>query len=238
MKIICAGLQKTGTKSMAAALRILGFTVHDFDEHNVYYLNEYLDAMDGKIPDFTAMYKDVDATTDIPASLFWEEIKESFPKAKVVLMVRESAESWVDSMLHTRAAVFQNINQFWTHIGLSITPTGRKWWKLYDKCSMRMRFDDKEKMPSVYTKHNARVKATIPRDDLLVYNVKQGWKPLCEFLGLEVPDVPFPCLNVKSSAIPDIVNCSGISKIVYREVLLLQLIFVVIVPLLVFIYAK
>ncbi|XP_020912244.1 uncharacterized protein LOC110249992 [Exaiptasia diaphana] len=238
MKIICAGLQKTGTKSMAAALRILGFTVHDYDEHNVYYLNEYLDAMDGKIPDFTTMYKDVDATTDIPASLFWEEIKESFPEAKVVLMVRESAESWVDSMLHTRAVVFQNVKQFSTSMAMSITPTGRKWWKLYEKCSIRMRFDDKEKMPPVYTKHNARVKATIPRDELLVYNVKQGWKPLCEFLGVEVPDVPFPRLNVKSSAIPDIVNYSGIGKIVYREALLVLIVFVVIVTLLVFIFVN
>ena len=33
MKITCAGFPKTGTKSMATALRQLGYSVNDFPEH-------------------------------------------------------------------------------------------------------------------------------------------------------------------------------------------------------------
>ena len=39
------------------------------------------------------------------------------------------------------------------------------------------------------------VQATVPPERLLVFNVKQGWAPLCEFLGKEVPDEPFPFVN-------------------------------------------
>ena len=46
-----------------------------------------------------------------------------------------------------------------------------------------------------YREHNERVKAAIPEERLLVFNVKQGWKPLCEFLGCEIPEEDFPWLN-------------------------------------------
>jgi hypothetical protein len=42
------------------------------------------------------------------------------------------------------------------------------------------------------------VKAKVPHDKLLVFDVHEGWKPLCDFLGKEVPDVPFPHLNETS----------------------------------------
>lgn len=48
-----------------------------------------------------------------------------------------------------------------------------------------------------FNKHNAEVKRTVPPEQLLVYNVKQGWEPLCEFLGVPVPDEPFPHANEK-----------------------------------------
>ena len=48
-----------------------------------------------------------------------------------------------------------------------------------------------------YREHNHRVKSLVPPEKLLVYNVKQGWKPLCDFLGCEVPTVAFPHENIK-----------------------------------------
>jgi len=93
MKIICAGWSKTGTKSLAEALKILGFTVHDFDEHLVYFKDEYIQAFEGKMHDFGAMYKSVDAVIDYPVFFFWKEIKESCPSAKVILTERDNAET-------------------------------------------------------------------------------------------------------------------------------------------------
>ena len=50
-----------------------------------------------------------------------------------------------------------------------------------------------------YREHNERVKVVIPEERLLVFNVKQGWKPLCKFLGCEIPEEDFPWLNAGKS---------------------------------------
>lgn len=85
MKIIVAGCPKTGTKSVNAALKRLGFSVFDFVEH-LYCLEEEWGAVFSQGWDedtFRKMYEDVDAAVDLPASLFWEQIHEAFPDAKV-----------------------------------------------------------------------------------------------------------------------------------------------------------
>lgn len=70
MKVICAGLSKTGTKSLARALRILGYKIYDFPEHMDLHLDEWIDIFcgDGKLADFASMYADVDGVTDLPAA--------------------------------------------------------------------------------------------------------------------------------------------------------------------------
>ncbi len=57
------------------------------------------------------------------------------------------------------------------------------------------RFEDKAYALSVFNDHIAEVKQTVPAEKLLVYEVKQGWGPLCSFLGVPVLDKPFPRLN-------------------------------------------
>ena len=49
--------------------------------------------------------------------------------------------------------------------------------------------------------HNYRVKSIVPPEKLLVFNVKQGWKPLCDFLGCEVPTSAFPRENIKGEIV-------------------------------------
>ena len=50
-----------------------------------------------------------------------------------------------------------------------------------------------------YEDHVREVKQTVPPQQLLVFQVKQGWKPLCEFLGVPEPDIPFPRVNDTST---------------------------------------
>jgi hypothetical protein len=57
------------------------------------------------------------------------------------------------------------------------------------------RFEDREYAIETFERHNEEVEQRVPTDKLLVYEVKEGWGPLCEFLGVEVPDKPFPHLN-------------------------------------------
>jgi hypothetical protein len=57
------------------------------------------------------------------------------------------------------------------------------------------RFEDREHAIETFERHNEEVEQSVPSEKLLVYEVKEGWGPLCEFLGVEVPDKPFPHLN-------------------------------------------
>ena len=100
MKIVCAGLAKTGSTSLAMALRILGYNVYEYPEHVAFNGEEWLDIyMKGKSPDFVFMYKDVDAVTDRPPAFWFQEISEAFPDAKVILTVRDSEEVWLKSYM-------------------------------------------------------------------------------------------------------------------------------------------
>ena len=89
MKIIVAGFSKTGTKSLSAALRELGYEVYDFLEHFWYHGEAWKKIKEGKwtIDDFKEMYKNVDVTIDTPTFFFWEEIHQAFPDAKVTCFV-------------------------------------------------------------------------------------------------------------------------------------------------------
>ncbi len=58
------------------------------------------------------------------------------------------------------------------------------------------RFEDRAYAQAVVERHNEEVRRSVPADRLLVYEVRQGWEPLCQFLGVAVPkDKPFPHLN-------------------------------------------
>jgi len=47
----------------------------------------------------------------------------------------------------------------------------------------------------VYGKHIERLRDVVPPEKLRLFNVKDGWEPLCEMLGVDVPEVPFPRIN-------------------------------------------
>ncbi|CAK8698379.1 unnamed protein product [Clavelina lepadiformis] len=96
MKVIVAGLSKTGTKTMCAALKILDYKVYDNFEHYWFHTKEWMKIMEtgGTINMFREMYEDVDAVTDQPACLFWEQILEAFPDAKVILTLRDEDSWW------------------------------------------------------------------------------------------------------------------------------------------------
>ena len=98
MKVICAGLAKTGTTSLANALQVLGYNVYDFREHYKFHLQQWRDSFEtDRHPNFKEIYQGVDAVTDIPPAFWFEEISAAFPKAKVILTVRDSEDAWLKS---------------------------------------------------------------------------------------------------------------------------------------------
>ena len=197
MKVICAGLSKTGTTSLAKALEVLGYNTYHFKEHITFHRQEWLDSFEtDRLPNFKDMYHGVDAITDIPPAFWFEEIAAVFPEAKVILTVRDSEEVWLKSWkehlqlrkdlpIFSKIAVklcFPEVEHFMYTIGHAIYGSRNP------EATTLFRVK--------YRQHNERVQAVIPAEKLLVLNVKEGWKPLCEFLGCDVPSTQFPRANV------------------------------------------
>ena len=197
MKVICPGIGKTGTKSITKALRQLGFTVFDWEEQIFDFLDDWFDVFkNGSKPDVKRIYQNADAVVDIPGAFFWEEILEAFPDCKVILSERDE-DSWVKSV----ANQIKTIEAVKSRTMALLSPTMRKMYYIVDSYIEAILGTRNTKSTCVFRKryriHNHRVKSIVSPDKLLVYNVQQGWKPLCDFLGCEVPTVAFPHENVK-----------------------------------------
>ncbi|KAJ7374127.1 hypothetical protein OS493_009464 [Desmophyllum pertusum] len=203
MKVICAGLSKTGTTSLAKAFQVLGYNVHDVHEQLTLHRQEWLDSFEtDHLPNFKEMFKGVDAITDVPAAVWFEEISDAFPEAKVILTVRDSEEAWLRSWQeHLR--MIKELWPFYLRVLLHIAPSRRKthhfFMTVHHAISGSVNPEASALYRAKYRQHNARVQAVIPAERLLIYNVKQGWKPLCEFLRCDVPSTPFPRANVGHS---------------------------------------
>ncbi|XP_039274173.2 uncharacterized protein LOC120348116 [Styela clava] len=228
MKVIVAGFSKTGTKTMNAALSVLGYKVYDY-EHNFFYLRkEWIKIMTsgGTKDDFYQMYKDVDATCDIPAVIFWEEIAAAFPEAKIIFMQRKSEEDWLRSwerqanelknnwLMKGLAFVSYTANSIFCysrHVGrIAFSAPPQPFWAAFRGIS-----------PTVakkrYRDHNTSVLTRAPEDRLLIFSISDGWDPICKFLGLRVPDIPFPHKNQRGSLVDDYLKHSPIFQQMKKE---------------------
>jgi len=213
MKVICAGYPKTGTKSMANALRALGYDVHDVEEHFAYNLENYVEFLEGRVgPEiFQKMYKDVDAVTDVPACTLWNVIFTQFPDAKIILMERSSSDAWYNSfrkmmedLIYNQTPFTNSLRPYLSRTYATIDRLGRYNLStlVNDEAGVNEKFIT-EMCPTLckdaYTRHNAAVKGLVPEKQLLVYQVGEGWERLCDFLGKDVPDVAFPHENAGGS---------------------------------------
>ena len=232
MKVICAGLMKTGTTSLTEALEVLGYKVYHYaSEH--FNPQEWLDSFEtDNLPDFREVLKDVDAVTDHPQAFWFEEISNAFPEAKVILTVRDSEEAWLRSVQKH----FRIENKLWPSymkILQDMSSSRRKIRHYFEVMHHAIHGSANPEAGALYRakyrQHNARVQAVIPAEKLLVYNVKQGWKPLCEFLGCDVPCTPFPCVNVDNSQTK--INMTKEIQQAKKEALFIALMFVFIVSL-------
>ena len=137
-----------------------------------------------------ALFSDYEATVDAPAAFFYREILDAFPEAKVLLNLRDP-ESWYRSYMTLRGTS----EELRSH--RSVNARLDMWLRIVDAIEHHV-FDgrsDRDTCVAAFDAHNRRVEAEIPKDRLLTFRVQEGWVPLCEFLGREVPDEPFPHLN-------------------------------------------
>jgi hypothetical protein len=188
ISVIGAGFGRTGTMSLKLALEQLGLgrCYHMVEVFQIPAAPEqWRLAADAPPGDWDAIFEGYSATVDWPGATFYREMADHYPQAKVILTQRDP-EAWFAS---TQATIFANDMG-----GDDDSPFPRMAkaviGRLFDQ-----RLHDHDHVIDVYLRHNAEVQRVIPPERLLVYEVAQGWRPLCDFLNLPTPDGPMPKVN-------------------------------------------
>jgi len=201
--VIGVGLPRTGTNSTKAALEILlpGKCMHMLEVHNDIdrNLNELYndDINDEDFRKYFEKYNYV-AGVDVPFILKYQQALRVFPDAVVLLTVRDP-EGWVRSMKNTICKIIMVHSTFPGFLYLWLFPALKRmlFGYLLSKTLFKNAIDSVNNGKGVeyFDRYVANIKATVPAERLLVFNVKEGWKPLCDALNLPVPTQPFPNVN-------------------------------------------
>ena len=93
--------------------------------------------------------------------------------------------SWLQWLAHSRVRDFQSMGSAFR----------RRFFADADGGIASGAIDDPQQLAVLFEAWNARVKEDVPSDKLLVFSAKDGWGPLCAFLGVPVPSEPFPNVN-------------------------------------------
>jgi hypothetical protein len=148
-----------------------------------------VDGRGAREANWAATYKGYASAVDWPTAGFFRELRAAYPSAKFVLTHR-SPESWAQSFSETIYKLIAGKDQ--------VPPAMHAWLDMAVGVIARTGFTtglDTNGLVKAFTSHNEAVKAAIPASQLLVYQVKDGWEPLCAFLGVAVPADPFPRTN-------------------------------------------
>ncbi|MFT5193266.1 MAG: hypothetical protein ACI9EW_000020 [Cellvibrionaceae bacterium] len=190
IKVIGTGLGRTGTASLKQALEtLLGGTCHHMFEVDVdqeAQVPVWTAAAKGEMPDWHDFLKNFTAIVDWPGCSFWPEITAAFPDALVILSVRD-LDKWYNSAIDTI---------FLREYPREVTAFDRMWMGII-RDRFCADFTNRKKMIAAATAHQNKVIASIPAERLLVWTVTDGWGPICERLGLPIPNEPFPRTNSK-----------------------------------------
>lgn len=205
LKIIGAGFGRTSTMSAYTALNQLGFPCYHMEEvlenkANKSHLNfwhKVANSAPGAQHAWEQVFSKYTATMDNPACCVWRELLVAYPDAKVILTLHpRGAEAWYASTVDT---IYSTELRWQFKVIEFAIPTGRKFGdmarKLIWQRSHKGTMADHDKAIAHYHQHIADVKASVPPEQLLVFSSDQGWKPLCEFIGVPIPDTEFPNVN-------------------------------------------
>lgn len=205
LKIIGVGFGRTGTLSTYTALNQLGFPCYHMlevlqNKANKSHLDFWCKVANtpaGMQHDWNAVFANYTAAVDNPACSVWRELLVAYPDAKVLLTVHpRGAEAWYESTMNT---IYFTESMWQFKVLKILTPFGRKFGDMTHKLiwqrGHRNTMGNHAEAIADYQKHIAEVKAAVAPDQLLVFSVDQGWKPLCDFIGVPVPETLFPNVN-------------------------------------------
>jgi hypothetical protein len=175
-KVFGIGFHKTGTTSLAVALRTLGYRVTGPNGVDDPHIATNVHAM------AYSLLERFDAFQDNPWPILFKELDARCPTSKFILTVRDT-ESWIKSQVE--------------HFGRGTTPM-REW--IYGVGCPK---GNEETYIKRFEAHNAEVREYFKDrpQDLLIFDLVhgEGWDKLCAFLGADVPNVPFPHANTAAN---------------------------------------
>lgn len=203
LKVIGLGYPRTGTMSLKHALELLGmgpcyhmievFRRPDDAQFWIEAWDQQVKFGSSKTIDWQRVFQGFQSTTDCPGSGFWERLIVDFPQAKFVLTEREP-ESWYSSFQTT---VFEAM----THPEKS-TSEHREVQQMAKMLILdgifEGRFEEKAFAIEKLQTYSEQIKTAVPKNQLLVMNIADGWQPLCDFLDLPVPQQDFPRSNTRT----------------------------------------
>ena len=194
IEVIGAGYGRNGTLSLKHALEQLGFgRCYHMMELNLDRDEDlaWLALARGEAVDFDRLFEGYRASVDWPSCNFWRQQLDWYPDAKVILSERDP-DRWYESIMNTiyptSAALARADDPLLKRRSQMVFEV--IWDGLFDG-----RMDDRDHVIGVYLEHNRQVKAEVPPEQLLVFESSQGWEPLCAFLGVDLPETPYPKVN-------------------------------------------
>ncbi|UNI15337.1 hypothetical protein JDV02_001877 [Purpureocillium takamizusanense] len=213
MKVLALGLPRTGSASLAEALRILGYkNVHhglnNIDNKSDWRLfDRAADASFSVLPGYSEevlkrqewdqVFGSCEAATDT-ASFFAPQLVQTYPRAKVILTIRDF-DPWFNSIDETIIRLLWNpmaeivVRYAGPVLGVKSTTVARKlvlgFFEARNVCEIR------SNALRVYERHHRTIQSMVPASQLLIYRMGDGWEPICSFLGKPVPEIEFPRIN-------------------------------------------
>ena len=188
LKVIGAGLGRTGTLSLKLALETLGLgpCYHMMEVFKNPDAPGWWDATaDGVGPGWARIFDGYASTVDWPSATYYQELAAAYPDAKVILTERDP-DAWFTSTQETIFTMDYTAPPTNPFESMTRKVIGR----MFD-----MRMHDRDWVIGRYLEHNAQVRRVIPADRLLVYFAADGWGPLCDFLGVPLPSESMPKVN-------------------------------------------
>jgi hypothetical protein len=205
LKVIGTGMGRTGTHSLKMALEQLGFTkcyhmVELFN--NPAGLSCFEKAEAGEAADWDTLFLGYTSAVDYPVARYYKQLIVKYPEAKIVHTMRDP-ESWYKSCVQTifwasKPSPARILNMM---VKMPFSPVLRKRLPVlkYNGKMLDNEFGsdllNKNEVIKRFNARNEEVLNTVPKERLLVYNVKEGWGPLCSFLNIALPATPFPVSN-------------------------------------------
>ncbi|KAF7258312.1 Nad dependent epimerase dehydratase [Paragonimus skrjabini miyazakii] len=221
--VIGAGFGRTGTKSLKTALEIIYnqpcYHMFELLEHHRDHSQKWIEvdrlvsqSTDGTIDPqlFYDIFDGYRCTVDFPSCPYYAQLMQTYPEAKVVLTIRDG-RSWLESV---RATILPRRDIYHPDLAEKLAHGYLNGWHFSSMLStMWMRaFGPKLDITNdalvlgAYDRWTDLVKRNVPADRLLVFHVKEGWEPLCNFLGVSVPNQPFPKVNDRAEMLKFLAN--------------------------------